>query len=205
MANGIAEVQRRLRELPKVIQKGTLKAIEKAALEGAKAAQNLIIDASSEMDGGVAGAGAFTQKHGEELANYINVYKDGNRFRIVAGEGAPEEIKYELYFAEYGAGISTDYKRGGDSGYVPKPNHTIHNGGEWDGYWTYSLPDGEALGNDGEMHDYGFTNQSIPLHYMDTARQAAKDVLERTLRGDIKTDIRRVGWGSSTKITIGDK
>lgn len=203
MANGLSDIANRLKQLPEVIQKGALAQIEKVALESAQVAQELIIESASDLDGGVAGAGAFTQKHGEELANWINVEKDGNRFRIVAGADAPEEIKYELYFAEYGAGIATDYSLGSSSNYIPKPNHTIHNGGEWDGYWTYSLPNGEALGNDGEMHDYGFTNQSIPLHYMGAARQYARDELGKRAK-DIKTAIRRV-WGKNTSVKIGDK
>lgn len=180
--------------------------LKNIAESAAQTARDTIIIGSG---GGLGGPDGFTQKHGEELANWITVTKDGNTYTLAAGEGAPEEIKYELYFAEFGAGINADEKAMGQragSQYIEKPMHKIHNGGPWDGYWTYPLIEPVMVqGKDGNPKsvNYGLANQSVPLYYMEEARNSARFQIG-TLAGRLKTNIRRV-WGGKTTINIGGK
>ena len=132
----------------------------------------------------------FTQKHGAELANYIQVQQDNvGNCKIIAGENADDEIRYELFYAEYGAGK--------DAEEAPFYNPYIPLGRANDkGYWYYRLLQQETYIKNNKTHyrNYKSTNTSIPLHYMKTAREFAKismQDLKTAAKKTIKTSIKR--------------
>lgn len=124
----------------------------------------------------------FTQKHGEQLVNEIGLVEiSPNNYQIVAPISGNQEIVYEMYFAEYGAGIgrknSLDKSLKAKSGYVPKYVHK-------DGYWLYK-------DLNGEVHR---VNTSTPINFMFIARSVMrremKD-LSKKLKTKIRTRIKR--------------
>lgn len=132
----------------------------------------------------------FTQKHGAELANYIEVKQDNaGNCKIVAGENASDEIRYELYYAEYGAGKNAEES----SIYNPyTPMGAINKYG----YWYYRLLQTESYIKNNKIHyrNYKSTNTSIPLHYMKTAKDFTKEQfknLKLTAKRTLKTSIKR--------------
>lgn len=137
----------------------------------------------------------FTQKHGGvRLANEIELIenKQGSSYTLVAGQNATEEIKYELYFAEYGAGLGATSSFVG-SGYQGISDNRYSLGG--DGhfhkdtsgeYWWYPNENYEGTGN--------YTNTSTPIHYMEEARVWAKKQFATTSK-ELKTAIRRAKRG----------
>lgn len=165
----------------------TTKQVKEIAYESEIIAQQTIIIGSSLPN--------FTQKHEMELANYITTEKTNNGYRIVAGEGAPPEILYELYYAEYGAGVDK----------IESPIYNIHiphgrtryfpNKPD---YWVYPLLSSNITitpvrQNQG-FSNYGVTNTSIPLEYMKTARNYARERLTNlkiNTKKKITTSIKR--------------
>ena len=132
----------------------------------------------------------FTQKHGAELANYIEVKQDNvGNCKIVAGENASDEIRYELLYAEYGAGRNAEEPPFFNP-YIPIGAINKY------GYWYYRLLRTESYIKNNKIHfrNYKSTNTSIPLHYMKTAREVAKlamQDLKTTAKHKIKTSIKR--------------
>lgn len=137
----------------------------------------------------------FTQKHGAELAQYIELKKQKNgNYQLIAGENATDEIRYELYYAEYGAGLD------GRSTNIPS-NYTPHGGTRYfkshPEIWVYPLAYTHYVvtpkGKDGKKN-YGMTDTSIPLGYMQTARNYAKDQIKNLKfksKKKLKTTIKR--------------
>ena len=158
----------------------------------AERAKNIAIDTLSNaeydnMD--------FTQKHGGvALANEIQLIenKEGS-YTIVAGATAPPEIKYEFYFAEYGAGIDathslvgSGYQEVGGNRYTLGEDARFHKDVNGEYWWYPSENIGDKVGR-----KFGqFTNTSTPIHYMEEARRWAKEQFGTTAK-EIRTAIRR--------------
>lgn len=122
----------------------------------------------------------FTQKHGMELANYITTEKTSNGYQVTAGANAPPEILYELYYAEYGAGVDK-IESFMPSAYTP---HNLSRLPFDESYWIYPTLTG----------NYAITDTSIPLEYMKTARNYAKAMLtnlKSNTKKKITTSIKR--------------
>lgn len=145
-----------------------LKEIAQATL--VKAQERIIFGAFNED---------FTQKHYASLANYITLKEETHRngsksYAIVAGEDAPQEIKYELYYAEYGAGLTAE-KSAKPSSYVEKGkiNST--------GFWFYNELDGSS----------SYVDRSIPLRYMREAKEFAKNQIKEKIVKEFKTTVKK--------------
>lgn len=134
----------------------------------------------------------FTQKHGADLEQYIELKEGANKgeYKIVAGENASNEIKYELYYAEYGAGQEK----------IPSPiynPYTPKGKANASGFWYYRLLTPMTyIDEDGEVKitNYNYTNTSVPIQYMATARTVATELtkqLKINTRKKLKTSIKR--------------
>lgn len=134
----------------------------------------------------------FTQKHGAELVNEIGVSQfSSNGYKIYAPISGDEKIKYEMFFAEYGAGLGANEAKFSATGavslnYVPTQIRD-------DGTWAYPLLEPVNMVNKkGELkkYYYNITNTSEAVNFMYLARermamkmqQAIKDC-EKTMKG----------------------
>lgn len=169
------------------------KKVERVAEDAAQTARNVIL---AEGKAPTSNLDDFTQKHGVELADYIEVNKSTestNRWEITAGAFADEEIKYELYYANYGAGILTaPLSKTAFSGYIPHATQK-------NGFWYYNLLPGQTViktegAHAGQPTNVGRTNRSMPLLYMQEARRYAKGELGRQAQL-LKTSIIR-NWNT---------
>lgn len=137
----------------------------------------------------------FTQKHGKELVNEIGVSQfSSNGYKIYAPISGDEQIKYEMYFAEYGAGLGASEAKFSATGavslnYVPTQIRD-------DGTWAYPLLEPvNTVNKKGELkkYYYNITNTSEAVNFMYLARaqmatkmqQAIKDC-EKTMKGKFK-------------------
>lgn len=137
----------------------------------------------------------FTQKHGKELVNEIGVSQFlSNGYKIYAPISGDEQIKYEMYFAEYGAGLGASEAKFSATGavslnYVPTQIRD-------DGTWAYPLLEPvNTVNKKGELkkYYYNITNTSEAVNFMYLARaqmatkmqQAIKDC-EKTMKGKFK-------------------
>lgn len=126
----------------------------------------------------------FTQKHGEQLVNEIGLSEfSSNGYKIYApitqGDMSNPDsmeranaIKYEMYFAEYGAGLGASQAKSSAKGAVAL-NYVRTQTPRKDGSWTYPLITPELKVNDeGEIreYDYAITNTSEAVNYMYSAR-----------------------------------
>ena len=116
------------------------------------------------------------QRHKEYLSGYINlIQKSETQYEIVASSDN-QEIQYNLFFAEYGAGISKSFSFV-RSGYTPQYTNQY-------GYWFYK--------DENEVKHY--INASEPIHYMSKAkkemREKMKEVKKR-ISANIRTTIKR--------------
>lgn len=121
----------------------------------------------------------FTQKHYASLASYITLkeetHKNGSKsYAIVAGENAPQEIKFELYYAEYGAGLTAE-KSAIPSSYVEKGKINSN------GFWFYNELDGTS----------SYVDRSIPLRYMREAKEFAKNQIKEKIVKEFKTTVKK--------------
>lgn len=111
----------------------------------------------------------FTQKHRAQLVSQItmNNGEKENSYVISAGANATPEIKYELYYAEYGAGLGA-LPDAPPSPYIPKGK--VIKSGEFQGYWFYKklYPD-----------EKGFTNTSMAVEYMRGSKLLAREELKK--------------------------
>lgn len=153
---------------------------EMIANEGLQMAQATLVAAASSHD--------FTQKHGEMLMNEIGIQKiSKNGYKVYAPvSGDNEIIKYEMYFAEYGAGLGASEAKSTPTGvaaynYIPQ---FVIQEGEHAGYWFYPLLEPRPYVNkEGELKisSKGFTNTSVAANYMWAARQAMKTTLNQKI------------------------
>lgn len=115
----------------------------------------------------------FTQKHGEELVNEIGLSEfSSNGYKIYAPVSGDNEIRYEMYFAEYGAGLGASQAKSSAKGAVAL-NYVRTQTPHKDGSWTYPLITPELKVNDeGEIKEYTYaiTNTSEAVNYMYSAR-----------------------------------
>lgn len=155
--------------------KGLDKEIAEIARKGLGVAQ---LNLSKAM-----GYSQFTQKHGEQLVNEIGLMQVAPKeYKIYAPVSGDREIAYEMYYAEYGAGIGANFALDKQnrpiSGYIPK--YTRKEGGYW-GY--YDL--------EGNLH---IVNTSMPVNYMYNARSVMKRAMKKLstkLQTKIRTAIKR--------------
>ena len=124
----------------------------------------------------------FTQKYGILLVNEIGLIETAkNQYQIVAPMSNDPELAYQMYFAEYGAGIGAyeDSERflRPTSGYVAT---RVNKDGYW---WYYDL-----------TVKVKRTNTSIAVGYMKSARKLmTKEMknLSKRLKTKIHTRIKR--------------
>lgn len=146
--------------------------LDEIAQEALNIAQQTIIIGASSPD--------FTQAHGNELAEYIVLKKSkkrkkrkrGTSYTLVAGEGAPPKIKYELYYAEYGAGVTAE-KSSVPSPYEPKGKANKFGVWEYEDFWGSQ-----------------FTDRSIPLRYMRTTRKYVRNEVKNRIVKQFKTNVK---------------
>ena len=177
--------------------------IENLAEECKEIARETLMQYAQEP---LTGTSLFTQKHGEELVNYIvaqpitssgkqSTDKNSKSWEVRAGVNVSEEIALELYYAEYGAGILADTVAISQRP-IPKytPNHTLKSG-----YWYFKLLEGQTTVKTHGKHIgmetiYGYTNQSIPVRYMAIARKWGRLKMVGK-RNTLKTSITRI-WNT---------
>lgn len=149
------------------------------AKDGLEMAQATLIAAVSSPD--------FTQKHGEMLINEIGIQKiSKNGYQVYAPVSGDNEIRNEMYFAEYGAGLGASEAKSTPTGvaaynYVPT---TVIKKGDYAGYWFYPLLEPRPYVNKkGELKisSKGFTNTNVAANYMWAARQAMKTTLKQKI------------------------
>ena len=153
------------------LQKSTLKIAE----EGQSVAKQTLASAISSPD--------FTQKHEIELVKEIGISEfSANGYQVYAPVSGDNEIRNEMYFAEYGAGLGASEAMSTPTGvagynYIPK---YIIGSGEKAGYWFYPLLEPRPYVNkegDLKMSSKGFTNTSVAANYMWAAREKMKQLL----------------------------
>lgn len=157
-------VQSSIAKLQKVInaiKEDVPKITNTLALEGEETAKNLLDIATANTD--------FTQKHRRQLVSEIQKTEGetANSYVISAGAFASPEIKYELYYAEYGAGIGA-LPDAPPSPYIPK--NKVIKSGDFQGYWFYKKIYPE---------EKGFTNTSIPVEFMRLSKELTREKLRQ--------------------------
>lgn len=126
----------------------------------------------------------FTQKHGEFLVDEIGISKfSASGYKVYAPiTQGDNEIAYEMYFAEYGAGLGASVAKNTPKGatefiYIPtKVNE--------EGYWFYPLiAPQEVVKKNGEIDvvTAKYTNTSVAVNYMWAARQTMKIYLNKEI------------------------
>lgn len=128
------------------------------------------------------GDAGFTQKHGSSLVDEIGVKKAGkSAYAVYAPITGDNEIKYEMYFAEYGAGVGADTAEHKPTNLVKldykTTNATAHG-------WNYPVEPYIRIDKLGRkrVKRYKFTNTSKAVGYMWTARQTMKIKLKDALK-----------------------
>lgn len=130
----------------------------------------------------------FTQKYGFSLVDEIAIeQKSIFNYTIYAPKSGDNDIKYNMYFAEYGAGLGASQAERSATGvveldYVPT---RIIKEGEFAGYWYYNLLEPEAYVNkegEVEMTTIGFTNISGAVNFMWSARRLMGIMLQRQIQ-----------------------
>lgn len=144
------------------------------AEEGKAAAQTKLTMAIGEPE--------FTQKHGSSLVEEIGVKKAGKSAYVVyAPITGDNEIKHEMYFAEYGAGVGADTAEHHPTK-LTKLDYTTTNATSFG--WNYPVLTPyiriDKLGRKRKKH-YKFTNTSKAVGYMWTARQTMKIKVKEAL------------------------
>lgn len=138
----------------------------------------------------------FTQKHEMSLVHEIGVKRTtskkgdiskGNAYKVYAPVSGDNEIAYEMYFAEYGAGIGAAMNP-----HPPTPIADLHYTDtkvDIDGYWYYRLIypkiKTDTLGRL-RKKSYNRVNTSRAVNYMWSARTYARTRLKAYKRGLIK-------------------
>ena len=189
MAKGIAKVK---------IPKQQLRAIAKKLNTTQKAIQELADSTNEIANAGLQYAKMklalsvndpdFTQKYGYSLVDEIAIeQKSIFNYTIYAPKSGDNDIKYNMYFAEYGAGLGASQAERSATGvveldYVPT---RIIKEGEFAGYWFYNLLEPEPYVNkEGEVAITmtGFTNTSKAVNYMWSARRLMGNLLKEQIQ-----------------------
>lgn len=160
----------------KAITETIRKEVAKIAKEATEVAKNSLIYASSDEN--------FTQKHGAELAKYIKARTSTARdkmsvtYKITAGENADDDIKAELYFAEYGAGLDAVSAGAVSLNYVEHGFHFEKGGTD---HWFYpTLDKRQTIRNGKPVTVKGdATDTSIAVRYMKAARDYARQEIKQ--------------------------
>lgn len=144
----------------------------------------------------------FTQKHESELVSEIGVKRvqSGKEvgYQVYAPVSGDNEIKYEMYFAEYGAGLGAqeaEHKPG-----AVKLNYTPTKVSS-SGYWTYRLVHPvirvDTLGRR-RKRNYRVTNTSKAVNYMWSARK----LMSAELKLAVANCESKMGFKFKTKTSI---
>lgn len=189
MANGIAKVK---------IPKQQLRAIAKKLNTTQKAIQELADSTNEIANAGLQYAKMklalavndpdFTQKYGFSLVDEIAIeQKSVFNYIVYAPKSGDNDIKYNMYFAEYGAGLGASQAERSAKGVVELnyvPTRVIKEG-DFAGYWYYNLLEPEPYVNkEGEvaMTMIGFTNTSGAVNFMWSARRLMGIMLQRQIQ-----------------------
>ena len=189
MAKGIAKVK---------IPKQQLRAIAKKLNTTQKAIQELADSTNESANAGLQYAKMklalavndpdFTQKYGYSLVDEIAIeQKSIFNYTIYAPKSGDNDIKYNMYFAEYGAGLGASQAERSAKGVVELdyvPTRVIQDG-EYQGYWFYNLLQPEPYVNkegEVEMTTIGFTNTSGAVNFMWSARRLMGIMLQRQIQ-----------------------
>lgn len=189
MAKGIAKVK---------IPKQQLRAIAKKLNTTQKAIQELADSTNEIANAGLQYAKMklalavndpdFTQKYGYSLVDEIAIeQKSIFNYTIYAPKSGDNDIKYNMYFAEYGAGLGASQAERSATGVVELnyvPTRVIQDG-KYQGYWFYHLLQPEPYVNkEGEVAITmtGFTNTSKAVNYMWSARRLMGNLLKEQIQ-----------------------
>lgn len=197
----INNISKQLNNVKKVIEKVTKEDIKRIAEKGVQVAKDTLLLSVLDED--------FTQKHEYSLVDEIGLKQNSSsRFTIVAPMSDDPEIVYEMYYAEYGAGIGADNRKQKSvirkSGYVRTGGNALAKFGvDLNGYWFYPLIGKEWVENKTDKKGrprtkthgrWGYTNTSEPANYMYEARKAVQKefkALGDKVNQRIKTNIKR--------------
>lgn len=189
MAKGIARVkipQAQKRAIEKKLN-ATQKAIERLAESTAVIAQTGLQHAKIKLACSVDDTD-FTQKYGYSLVDEIDLeQKSKYNYIVYAPKSGDNDIKYNMYFAEYGAGLGANQAERSATGVVELnyvPTRVIQEGKN-QGYWYYNLLQPEPYVNKkGEvvMTMQGFTNTSKAVNFMWSARRLMGTMLQSQIQ-----------------------
>lgn len=189
MAKGIAKVKIPKQQLRAIAKKlnTTQKAIQELADSTLEIAEKGLEHAKMKLALAVNDPD-FTQKYGFSLVDEIAIeQKSIFNYTIYAPKSGDNDIKYNMYFAEYGAGLGASQAERSATGvveldYVPT---RIIKKGEFAGYWYYNLLEPEPYVNkEGEVAITmtGFTNTSGAVNFMWSARRLMGIMLQRQIQ-----------------------
>lgn len=189
MAKGIAKVKIPKQQLRAIAKKlnTTQKAIQELADSTLEIAEKGLEHAKIKLALAVKDPD-FTQKYGFSLVDEIAIeQKSVFNYIVYAPKSGDNDIKYNMYFAEYGAGLGASQAERSATGvvkldYVPT---RIIKKGEFAGYWYYNLLEPEPYVNkEGEVAITmtGFTNTSRAVNFMWSARRLMGIMLQRQIQ-----------------------
>lgn len=189
MAKGIAKVkipQAQKRAIAKKLNT-TQKAIQELADSTLEIAEKGLEHAKMKLALAVNDPD-FTQKYGFSLVDEIAIeQKSVFNYIVYAPKSGDNDIKYNMYFAEYGAGLGASQAERSAKGVVELnyvPTRVIQDG-EYQGYWFYNLLQPEPYVNkEGEVAITmtGFTNTSGAVNFMWSARRLMGIMLQRQIQ-----------------------
>lgn len=189
MAKGIAKVKIPKQQLRAIAKKlnTTQKAIQELADSTLEIAEKGLEHAKMKLALAV-NYPDFTQKYGFSLVDEIAIeQKSIFNYTIYAPKSGDNDIKYNMYFAEYGAGLGASQAERSAKGVVELnyvPTRVIQDG-EYQGYWFYNLLQPEPYVNkEGEVAITmtGFTNTSKAVNFMWSARRLMGIMLKRQIQ-----------------------
>lgn len=188
MSSQVNRIARKLKTQASVIRDFVNTVPEQIANESLEIARSTLTAAIPLAD--------FTQKHGADLINEIGIKKTlpskvdiskGNAYKIYAPVSGDNEIAYEMYFSEYGAGIGASQNE-----HPPTPLADLHYVAtkvQPNGYWQYRLEQPliriDKLGRP-RKKNYNYVNTSRAVNYMWHARTYARMRLKEYKKGLIK-------------------
>lgn len=189
MAKGIAKVKIPKQQLRAIAKKlnTTQKAIQELADSTLEIAEKGLERAKMKLALAVNDPD-FTQKYGFSLVDEIAIeQKSVFNYIVYAPKSGDNDIKYNMYFAEYGAGLGASQAERSAKGVVELnyvPTRVIKEG-EFAGYWYYNLLEPEPYVNkEGEVAITmtGFTNTSKAVNFMWSARRLMGIMLQRQIQ-----------------------
>lgn len=197
-------ITKKLKKVVKIFEEEVPNRVEEIAESSKALAQGILASADALPD--------FTQTMGgEKLAEQITLKKNTEKgksvFTITAGQYADDDTRWQLYFAEYGAGIDkinsfppSNYVWRSDLYFreVDEEMVRITEGIQEGDYWKYPLGR-TVLGKFSRGRQYyrtwDYANTSVPIEYMKKAKSFAREQLRKeklNIMAKIKSTIKRV-------------